>query len=118
LRAIRIIPPIAAICARKRRRSARPLSGPCYWARLPLDAGHAFALAGWEPLPRGRGAETWITALLDAPTAAELIVYADPQQGVFRYANLIDNRLDACLLLARSAHTLPSRDRLAQLLGT
>src|SRR5579884_2422678 len=52
------------------RRSARPLSGPCYWARLPLDAGHAFALAGWEPLPRGRGAETWITALLDAPSAA------------------------------------------------
>ncbi|HZU90601.1 MAG TPA: hypothetical protein VE993_15215, partial [Stellaceae bacterium] len=65
-----------------------------------------------------RGAETWITALLDAPSAAELIVYADPRQGVFRYATLIDNRLDACLLLARSAHTLPSRDRLARLLGT
>jgi assimilatory nitrate reductase catalytic subunit len=100
------------------RRSARPLSGPCYWARLPLDAGHAFELAGWEPLPYGRGAEAWITALLDAPPAAELIAYADPGQGVFRYASLVESRLDACLLLARSADAPPSRDGWARLLGT
>ena len=25
--------------------------GPYYWARVPLDTGHAFTLAGWEALP-------------------------------------------------------------------
>jgi hypothetical protein len=30
--------------------------GPYYWARVPLERGHAFTLVGWEALPSDRGA--------------------------------------------------------------
>lgn len=92
--------------------------GPYYWAREPLDEGHVFDVAGWVPLPSGRGTETWITALLDAPGIPELVIYADPGRGTFRYASLVEGRLDACLFLARNAASLPSRDVVTALLGT
>ncbi|MGB7034566.1 MAG: molybdopterin dinucleotide binding domain-containing protein, partial [Xanthobacteraceae bacterium] len=100
-------------------RSTEPVPlGPYYWARMPLDRGHAFTLVGWEPLPSDRGTALWITALLDAPPAAELVIYADPRRGTFRYASMIGNRLDACLFLAAASSPLPARDTLAALLGT
>ena len=35
-------------------RSSEPVpQGPYYWARVPLERGHAFTLAGWEALPSG-----------------------------------------------------------------
>ena len=86
-----------------------PPAGPYYWARIPLPAGQAFELAGWEPLPSGRGTEAWVTTLLGAPAEAELVIYADPGRGTFRYASLVDGRLDACLFLARNAGSLPPR---------
>jgi assimilatory nitrate reductase catalytic subunit len=100
-------------------RSTEPVpQGPYYWARVPLERGHAFTLIGWEPLPSDRGSELWITALLDAPPPAELVIYADPRRGTFRYASMIGNRLDACLFLAGASSSLPARDDLAALLGT
>jgi len=92
--------------------------GPYYWGRVPLERGHAFTLTGWEPLPTGRGTELWISALLDAPPAAELVSYADPARGTFRYASIVGRRLDACLFVAHKKSSLPSRDALAALLGT
>jgi assimilatory nitrate reductase catalytic subunit len=92
--------------------------GPYYWARVPLERGHAFTLVGWEPLPSDRGTELWIAALLDAPPAAELVIYADPARGTFRYASVVGSRLDACLFIASKASALPSRDAVAALLGT
>jgi assimilatory nitrate reductase catalytic subunit len=92
--------------------------GPYYWARVPLQRGQAFTLAGWEPLPSGRGTELWIAALLGAPAAAQLVIYADPARGTFRYASVVGTRLDAALFIARSMSGLPSRDTLAALLGT
>ena len=92
--------------------------GPYYWARAPLERGHAFTLTGWEPLPSDRGTELWITALLDAPPAAELVIYADPARGTFRYASIVGRRLDACLFIAATQAALPSRDALAALLGS
>ena len=74
--------------------------GPYYWARVPIERGHAFTLIGWEPLPSDRGTEFWIAALLDAPPAAELVIYADPARGTFRYASVVGRRLDACLFIA------------------
>jgi assimilatory nitrate reductase catalytic subunit len=91
--------------------------GPYYWARAPLEHGHAFTLIGWEPLPTERGTEVWISALLDAPPAAELVIYADPGRGTFRYASIVGRRLDACLFIARGASALPPRSHLAALLG-
>jgi assimilatory nitrate reductase catalytic subunit len=92
--------------------------GPYFWARVPLDRGHAFTLIGWEPLPRDRGSELWIAALLDAPASAELVIYADPARGMFRYASIVGGRLDACLFIAGKASLLPTRDTLGSLLGT
>jgi assimilatory nitrate reductase catalytic subunit len=92
--------------------------GPYYWARAPLETGHAFTLIGWEPLPGERGTELWISALLDAPAAAELVIYADPGRGTFRYASVLGRRLAACLFIAGNGSSLPSQDALAALLGT
>jgi assimilatory nitrate reductase catalytic subunit len=95
-----------------------PPSGPYYWGRVPLERGHAFTLTGWEPLPADLGSEAWISALLDAPAAPELVIYADPARGTFRYASMTGTRLDACLFIAKTKSALPSRDTLAVLLGT
>lgn len=100
------------------RGSEQVPQGPYYWSRVPLEAGHAFTLTGWEPLPRGRGTEIWIAALLDAGQAAEMVIYADPARGTFRYASIVGGRLDACLFLARDKSSLPPRDAVAALLGT
>jgi assimilatory nitrate reductase catalytic subunit len=100
------------------RGSDDPPDGPFYWARAPIERGHVFTLVGWEPLPSGRGTEAWIARLLDTPPAAELVIYADPARGTFRYASLVGGRLDACLFLARSSASLPPQEALAALLGT
>jgi assimilatory nitrate reductase catalytic subunit len=92
--------------------------GPYYWGRVPLERGHAFTLIGWDPLPSGSATELWISALLDAPAAAELVIYADPARGTFRYASVVGRRLEACLFIASKTSSLPSRDVLAALLGT
>jgi assimilatory nitrate reductase catalytic subunit len=92
--------------------------GPYYWARVPLERGHAFTLIGWDPLPSDSGTKVWISALLDAPPASELVIYADPRRGTFRYASVVGWRLDACLFIAAQASALPSREALAALLGT
>jgi len=92
--------------------------GPYYWARTPIEHGHVFTLAGWEPLPSGPGTELWIAALLDALPGAELVIYADPRRGTFRYASLVGRRLEACLFIAGHASALPLREALAALLGT
>jgi assimilatory nitrate reductase catalytic subunit len=93
-------------------------NGPYYWARVPIERGHAFTLTGWEPLPGDDGIELWISALLDAPPAAELVIYADPRRGTFRYACVVGTRLHACLFVAANKSSLPSWDALAALLGT
>jgi assimilatory nitrate reductase catalytic subunit len=92
--------------------------GPYYWARTPVERGQAFTLIGWEPLPSGRGTELWITALLDTQPAADLVIYADPARGTYRYASIVGRRLEACLFIARDPTKLPSREALAALLGT
>jgi assimilatory nitrate reductase catalytic subunit len=93
-------------------------SGAYYWARLPLPPGHVFDLAGWAPLPSGRGTEGWVLDLLAASSSApELVIYADPARGAFRYASFVEGRLDACLFLSRGAAGLPRREAVAALLG-
>ena len=92
--------------------------GPYYWARAPLDQGQAFELAGWEPLPAAPDIDVWAEALLGTSPGAELITYADPGRGDFRYASIIEDRLDACLFLARRAAHLPASEPLAAALGT
>jgi assimilatory nitrate reductase catalytic subunit len=97
------------------RRRATPLAGAFYWARVPVAEGHAYDLAGWTPLSESLS-DAWVGALLDAPRQAELIAFADPGRGAFRYARLVDGRLDACLFLAAEDAFLPDRRGLAAML--
>jgi assimilatory nitrate reductase catalytic subunit len=93
--------------------------GGYYWARVPAPRGNVFDLAGWAPLPSGRGTESWVLDLLGAASAApELVIYADPARGAFRYASFSGGHLEACLFLSRNAAGLPARDALASLLGS
>ena len=93
--------------------------GAYYWARVPLRPGHVFDLAGWAKLPSGRGTESWVLDLLAAPSSApELVIYADPARGAFRYASFVEGRLDACLFLSPSAAGLPRREAVMALLGS
>jgi assimilatory nitrate reductase catalytic subunit len=57
-------------------------------------------------------------ASLGEPEDVELVTYADPGRGGFRYASLVGSQLNACLFLARPAAALPSRDAVAALLGS
>jgi assimilatory nitrate reductase catalytic subunit len=100
-----------------RREGAPPDVGPYYWARAPLTQGQAFELAGWEPLPSGQGTEAWVFALLGVPEDAELVIYADPGRGAFRYAGIIGERLEACLLLSGRAEGFPACEDLIASLG-
>jgi assimilatory nitrate reductase catalytic subunit len=83
---------------------------------MPIGGGHAFELAGWEPSPSEHDA--WIAALLGTPPTGELLAYADPRRGAFRYAGIVEGRLEACLMLARRSAELPARDALADALGS
>ena len=100
-----------------RREGAPPAAGSYYWARAPLARYQALELAGWEPLPSGQGTEAWIAALLGVRDDAELVIYADPGRGAFRYAGIVDERLEACLLLSRRVEDLPAREDFVALLG-
>src|SRR5437899_123665 len=82
------------------RRSAGALSGDFYWARVPVEGGVAFELAGWKTLPEGAALADWATALLGAPDGAERLDYADPARGWYRWASIRDGRLDGCLFLS------------------
>jgi assimilatory nitrate reductase catalytic subunit len=115
---VRVAPVTAQWHALLLRGSEQVPHGPYYWARVPLERGHAFTLVGLEALPSGPGTELWISALLDASAVAELVIYADPARGTFRYASVVGRRLDACLFIASTMSALPSRDALAALLGT
>ncbi len=98
--------------------SAHVPQGSYYWSRVPLEWGHAFTLTGLEPLPSGCGTEFWIAALLGASTAAELVIYADPARGTYRYASIVGRKLEACLFIARTGAALPPREAVAALLDT
>jgi assimilatory nitrate reductase catalytic subunit len=99
------------------RRSDVSIDSAFHWARVPVPSGHAYDLAGWEPLT-DTISEEWILELLGAPADAELIAHADPGRGAFRYARLVDGRLDACIFLACDGAFLPDRNQLVEMLGT
>jgi assimilatory nitrate reductase catalytic subunit len=99
------------------RRSELPSTPNVHWSRVPIEGGHAFALAGVEELWSGDALDDWVTKLFAAASRAELITYADARRGVYRYARIVDGRLDGCLFLAPRRALLPDRATLAPLLG-
>ena len=114
---------IAAVAVRwrgflLRRRHVLPRGEGFYWSRMPISSGEAYELTGWADLPEGKVSEAWVRDMLEAPSEAELVIYADPRRGVFRYASMVEGRLDACLFLAERDGALPARERLVAVLGT
>ena len=73
-----------------------------YWC-IAVAAGFAYTLAGTEPLGPDGGAPDadWVMPILGAPAGPDLVVYADPARGNFRFASFVDGALDACLFIAR-----------------
>ncbi|HVJ51716.1 MAG TPA: molybdopterin-dependent oxidoreductase [Aliidongia sp.] len=98
------------------RRAVRPELA-AYWSRRPLGLGHAIELAGTEPLP-GAGLPDYARRLLDLPEAVEWLEIADPARGLWRFAALVEGRLEACLFLTSGCSALPAVQALAGLLGT
>ncbi|TDH61389.1 nitrate reductase [Dankookia rubra] len=98
------------------RTATRPAEPGLHWSRVPVAAGHLLELTGAEPLP----AE--IAPLVDrlraAPAGAEQIHIADPARGSWRFATLLDGRVESCLFLQREGGraSLPSGAALAALL--
>ena len=100
------------------RRRGGTLPRGFYWARVPLERGQAYELAGWDELPAGDGLNRLVEGLLGMPAGADRIEAADPRRGTYRYALLVDGRLDAWLILSRAGGALaPARDGIAGLLG-
>ena len=100
------------------RRSELAVTSGIHWSRVPVQSGHAFRLAGLQRLPDEAGRDYWARTLLTPPATAELITYSDAVRGVFRYASILNERLDACLFVAARRTSLPQREGLAALLGS
>ena len=100
------------------RREAGALRGGFYWARVPVERGQAYHLAGWDALPEGPEFTEFVAALLDAPAGADRLEMVDDRRGTYRYAVLVDGRLEAWLMLSRAGGAaVPAMDVAAPLLG-
>jgi len=88
-----------------------------HWSRTPLDAGFVYELSGAEPVTAVVDSETQIRAFLHAPDHAEIVSYTDPKRGVYRYASVINGRLDACLFIARPLASFPEAEKARARLG-
>jgi assimilatory nitrate reductase catalytic subunit len=84
------------------------------WSRVPLEHGHAFDLAGTEPLPEA--VDAFARSLMQADPA-DLLAMADPARGVWRFAALSRGQVIACLYLTTGADGLPSSQALSALLA-
>ncbi|WP_026608031.1 nitrate reductase [Methylocapsa acidiphila] len=101
------------------RRSAGDLAfgENVHWSKAPIATGFAFELSGHAPLAELVVSEQALRRLLRAPAEAELVSYSDPKRSVFRYAALLDRRLEACVFFATPRATFAEADRAAQMLG-
>jgi assimilatory nitrate reductase catalytic subunit len=107
-----------------------------YHARIPLGSGPAqrqlYELRGWSPLPDASGPDAsgpdaygpdawgmadWVSRLIGLPPGAARLELVDPLRGAYRFANIVDGRLQSCLVLSSTARfPLPDRADLVALL--
>ncbi len=109
--AVEVLPQAMAWHGLLLRRASVRLPSPDYWCRIAIEGGFAYALSGIQPLAPDQetpGAAR-ILGWLGANDASNLVVYADPARGVFRYASFVNGGLDACLFVARDPASLPDR---------
>ena len=94
------------------------LGKEAYWSKAPVAHGFAFELAGWTPLNDLLDSEAALRRLLAVPPQAELVSFSDPSRCEFRYAGLIDGRLDACVFFGPKKSVFAARDKIDRLLGS
>ncbi len=101
------------------RTDRSPAGGGHYHARIPLDGGgNIFQLLGWDNLPDIVPMLDWASSLLGGSPEPERGELVDPSRGIYRFARLVDGRLDAFLALTRSGKwPLPDRTASELLLG-
>ncbi|TGN39351.1 nitrate reductase [Marinobacter confluentis] len=71
-----------------------------YWCRVPMMHSESWWLAGLTPLE-------WPQTLPDWLGGQAQLVMADPSEGRYRAARIVDGRLEAVLLLDRDPNRLP-----------
>ena len=93
------------------------LSASAWWAKVPLQTGTHFSLAGWKPLGEEINAEPVLRRLLGIGAEDELLTYSDPRKAAFRYAGIARGRLTACLFLGAPGADLTGIELARPLLG-
>jgi assimilatory nitrate reductase catalytic subunit len=96
-----------------RRKSCLP-TGAFYAARIPVEGAQTFELAGFEALPEGEDLNAFIDGLLDSRDVANRVTAVDV--GSYRFAQMADGRLSACLFLELAPTALPDRAVIAALM--
>lgn len=97
------------------RRAVRPQFAG-YWSSVPIAKGFAFELAGTEALA-SKPAE-FFRAVCDYPDDAEILSVTDAGRGSWRFAALVNGRLDSCLFITtRAEAALPAREGLSGLIN-
>ncbi len=99
------------------RRDAGALPGGCHWVRMPLTEGHAYRIAGLQPMPAGAALRAFAANLLAADDASDWLELSDRRRGVLRVAIVVDGAMEACLFLAPTAAGLPPEAAVTPMLG-
>ena len=82
--------------------------------------GFAYPMSGRESLAPLIDSERSLRKVLQIPDQAEVISYSDPKKSVYRYAGVMDGRLEACVFFAAPCTAFveaePARGLLGQVL--
>ena len=101
----------------RRRDGQLSLANEGIWSKAPIATGFRYELSGWSALQTLIDSEQALRRLLEIDTTAELISYADSKKSVFRYAGLVDGKLEACVFFAAPHAAFPEAEPASKLLG-
>jgi assimilatory nitrate reductase catalytic subunit len=102
----------------RRTDGAIGLGDAAYWSKAPLANGFSYELSGLLPLASLINSERALRSLLQVTESAEIVSYSDPKGSKYRYAGLVNGRLEACVFFARPGGAFPESDAAARLLGS
>jgi assimilatory nitrate reductase catalytic subunit len=87
-----------------------------YHARVPVEAGQIYEMRGWQPLPAPEDMAEWADGLIGR--AGQRLELIDPLTGAYRFANIVDGRLESCLMLSvKARYPLPDRADVIAMIG-
>jgi assimilatory nitrate reductase catalytic subunit len=87
-----------------------------YHARIPTEAGQIYEIRGWQSLPALEDMADWADRLIGRP--GQRLEVIDPLTGAYRFANIVDGRLESCLMIsAKARFPLPDRADVTAMIG-